>query len=116
MEIVRMTYDEWAAEGERRFGTDRLYWRFVCPVCGHVQSGADFLALKRDDAWPENAVKECIGRYTGAKSRDLSGAAQPCDYAGYGLIRLSPVRISDGAHEYHAFAFGEPTVKEVQRG
>lgn len=100
----------WLAEGKRRFGDDFLQWKFVCPVYKHVASIADFKAAGVREA--DLATKECIGRYRKERAHPFGGGkdkvAQPCDYAGYGLFRLSPVRIkqADG-HETHAFAFAE---------
>lgn len=100
----------WLAEGKRRFGDDFMVWRFVCPVCKHVASVADFKAAGAPEA--DLATKECIGRYRKERAHPFGEGkdkvAQPCDYAGYGLFRLSPVRVKqpDG-RETHAFAFAE---------
>jgi hypothetical protein len=100
-EIVTMTKGEWLAEATRRFGPDPIDWRFVCPICGTVASGHDFRAA---GANPNALARECIGRYTGARSFE----EKPCNYAGYGLFRFSPVRVSmpDGTF-VHAFAFAD---------
>jgi hypothetical protein len=108
-----MTKDEWDAQGQRLFGPDKLKWRFKCPVCGNVQTPEDFMPYKELGATPESALKECIGRYSGAKSVNLSGKKSPCDYAGYGFFKLSPVRVQDGEHEYHVFAFAEPENEDI---
>lgn len=99
--------EEWLLEGERRFGPNSLEWRFVCPVCGNVQTPNDFKPYKDKGATPTSATSECIGRYTGASDFQEKGKG-PCNYAGYGLFRLSPVRIiqADG-DETHSFAFAE---------
>jgi len=47
-----MTYTEWKAEGQRRFGKNKLNWRFVCPSCGHIASVQDW----RDAGAPDGAV------------------------------------------------------------
>jgi hypothetical protein len=87
------TRAEWLAEGSRLFGpgeTEWMKWRFGCPVCGHVQSPADFEAIGVE---PQNAYQECIGRYTKG-ARDFgtkpgaNGQKSPCDYAAYGLFRI----------------------------
>jgi hypothetical protein len=102
--------EEWQAEGLRRFGEFHKF-RFVCPLCGHVQGVEDFKPFKDQGATPDSAFQVCIGRYTGAgeTKRDPSGKlSQPCNYAGSGLFRLSPVRVktADGK-EIHAFGFAE---------
>jgi len=111
-----MTEAEWNAEGERLFGPDRFKWRFVCPQCGNVASVEDFRAFKEFGATTESATKECIGRYFPKTERGGWSSEhcnpdikKPCDYAGYGLIGLSPVRIERGGEKLtKCFAFAEP--------
>ena len=101
----------WLEEGKRRFGDDFMKWKFVCPVCGNVASVLDF---KGHGESADIATKECIGRYRKERAHPFGEGkdkiTQPCDYAGYGLFRLSPVRVKhpDG-HETHSFAFAEVT-------
>jgi hypothetical protein len=101
----------WLEEGKRRFGDDFMVWKFVCPVCGNVAAVMDYAGLGES---PDIATKECIGRYRKERAHPFGEGkdkiAQPCDYAGYGLFRLSPVRVKhpDG-HETHSFAFAEVT-------
>jgi hypothetical protein len=104
---TKMTKQDWLAKGEELFGPELLNWKFVCPVCGNVQSPAEFKQYKDKGATPESALKECIGRYSGAKSTGLSGKKKPCDYAGYGFFRLSPIVVIDGEHEQDVFGFAE---------
>jgi hypothetical protein len=105
------TLEEWQAEGRRLFGADHEAWRFTCPLCGYVSSVADFKQYAAAGATQNSATCECIGRYTGAgDSKAKTGG--PCNYAGYGLFRLSPIRITGNApdHPTHCFAFaGAPT-------
>lgn len=84
---------EWLSQARSLFGDDPKKWRFKCPVCGHSQTLADFEAI---GAEPQSAYTECIGRYLlsrasglGSKSAD-GGKKSPCDYAAFGLFRLSP--------------------------
>lgn len=107
MDTRRMTLCEWEAEGQALFGEDKLLWRFVCPVCGHAQRPIDFLPHKDRGAKPDSAHQECIGRYTGGRSAFYADpGAGPCDYAGYGLFRLSPiVVVLDDGKEVMAFDF-----------
>ena len=37
-----MTRDAWEAEGVRRFGPEKLDWKFICPSCGHIASVNDW--------------------------------------------------------------------------
>jgi hypothetical protein len=116
---VSYTHAEWLAEGERRFGPDFMNWRFVCPVCGNVATIIDFKPFADKGATPSSATSECIGRYTAGREA-ISGQnskTRPCDYAGYGLFRLSPIRIieADGK-EIHSFAFDEPKLQSANAG
>jgi len=108
-EITEMTKDEWFTEGKRLFGENWDDWRFVCPVCKHVAAIKDFRQYKDQGAGANSATCECIGRYTGAK--DSVNGSQPCDYAGYGLFRLSPVRVLDDGKTVHSFAFASEEAK-----
>lgn len=110
-EFRTMTYNEWAAEGERRFGPRRRNWRFVCPSCGHVATAADWQA----SGAPEGAIAfSCVGRWAGTDDSALERATfrragGPCDYAGGGLIGLNPIRIVNPAGELMSdrFAFAD---------
>ncbi len=104
---------EWLAEGLRLFGGGRAdwrNWRFKCPICGHVQTPADFKALGVD---PQSAYQECIGRHLPDKARDLAatpaknGSKSPCDYAAYGLFRLGRQVISEDGKIVTAFPFDD---------
>jgi hypothetical protein len=93
-DIVELTLEAWYAEGTRLFGTDRMKWRFVCPVCLHVQSVEDY----RNAGATEGMVAfSCVGRATGAGSFDAKRGG-PCNYAGGGLFKLNPVtlKLPDG--------------------
>ena len=102
-----MTKEEWIGKGKQLFGDNFEEWRFVCPGCGHIQSVGDFRIFKDRGATPESAREECIGRYTGGRSWMLGEGGSPCDYAGYGLLRISPVEVVDGEEVFHCFAFDE---------
>lgn len=100
------TLEDWLAEGRSRFGEDFSDWAFECPVCKNVATGAEFKAV---GAEPNAMYQECIGRYLNMDKTQkafLDSGEGPCDYAGYGLFRLSPVRVRhEDGHESHAFAF-----------
>lgn len=110
---IVLTHDAWMEEGRRRFGDDFQQWKFVCPICDHVASIADYEKYKDKGATPNSATCECIGRYSAApgafKGKGVTKGQGPCDYAGYGLFRLSPVHIvrDDPAKPTHCFAFAE---------
>jgi hypothetical protein len=110
-----MTLAEWLAEGERRFGPDKLKWRFVCPGCGHVQAVEDFRPFKEQGATAESSYFNCIGRYAGPRRRAFGGKGDgPCDYTSGGLCDLRQVAITtpDGK-EQGAFDFAAPVESEV---
>ena len=90
-----VSHDEWQREAEDKFGSDIMQWKFACPVCKHVAAVQDW----RDAAAPKGAIAySCVGRYAGGKARkafEESGNG-PCDYAGGGLFRLNPVKVTGG--------------------
>jgi len=102
-----MTLNEYLAEGLRLFGSDRLQWKFVCPVCHHVASADDY----RKAGAPEGAVGySCIGRYLSkdqTRSAFNGKGAGPCDYTTGGLFNLSPVEITDHKAFFFDFARDE---------
>jgi len=112
---LTITLDHWLAEGERRFGTDKLKWKFVCPGCGHVQAVEDFRPYKDQGATAESAYFNCIGRYGPAKRDWLGGEGSgPCNYTSGGLFDIRPVTILvPGEMPSKAFAFAEPVGSEV---
>jgi hypothetical protein len=105
---------EWLSEGERRFGPDRLKWRFICPVCGHVEAVEDFRPFKATGATAESAYFNCIGRYAGPKRRAFGGDGPgPCDYTTGGLFNISPVTITEtGGKPASSFEFAEAVTEE----
>jgi len=114
-EPIRYTHADWIAEGTRRFGSNMMDWRFVCPVCGNIASCEDFRVFKDRGSEPNSATCECIGRYSGGKRAfdNRKKDDKPCNYAGYGLFQLSPVRVTlPNGKEIHAFAFDEPRPPE----
>jgi hypothetical protein len=108
MEITTYkSLEEWTAEGNRRFDDDFMKFRFVCPICGNEAAVEEFKPFKDKGADANSATCECIGRYVGAGPAFGDKKHKPCDYAGYGLFRLSPVRVViESGKEIHCFAFG----------
>ena len=79
------TRDQWVAEGERLFGSlneNFMRWRFKCPKCGNVATVAEFKDVGAKS--PDDATKNCIGRYTREKG---------CDWASYGLFDICTVHV-----------------------
>lgn len=87
----RISAAQWNAEGEARFGPDRMAWYFTCPMCGNRANARDYHAVNA----PEGAVGfSCVGRWV--KNRPVRKAfggsgPGPCDYAGGGLFCVNPV-------------------------
>lgn len=104
--LIFYTLEEWQVEAVRRFGEDGTRWKFVCPVCRHIASVEDYQKYASSGATEQSATQKCIGRYTGAGEFKKAGQG-PCNYAGYGLFRLSPIRITlpDRKEPVHCFAF-----------
>lgn len=99
-----MTYEEWKAEGTKRFGDDMLQWRFVCPSCGHIAKADDW----RQARAPEGAVAfSCVGRWKGGDDKkSFRNKGGPCFYTGGGLFKINPVRVADlDGKEHDLFAF-----------
>lgn len=65
-----ITQDVFLAEAKRRFGDNVRDWKFVCPMCGTVQSVQQLLDAviasgdKKDDVHGYIGFS-CIGRFTG---------------------------------------------------
>lgn len=98
--MIEMTKAEWEAEGERRFGPNRMAWKFVCPVCGYVASMNEW---RNVGATEGEVAFSCVGRhYPGAQKFFLKTKKGPCDYAGGGLFRLNPISVE--GHSVFAFA------------
>jgi len=104
--LVAMTKEDWTKLGTQLFGSDMMKWRFVCPACGNVATPMDFYPFRDKGAKPNSATCECIGRYDGHISVKM-GEGKPCNYAGYGLIDLCPVRVMDRDEEVRCFSFDE---------
>lgn len=104
-----ISYAQWVEEGEKKFGPDKMKWKFVCPMCGHVATGEDWKAAGA----PAGSIGfACIGRWQ-ENPRDAFRAVGkgPCNYTGGGLFRLNPVTIVVSEDEKHTyFEFGESDV------
>lgn len=104
-ELVKMTVEEWRAEGKRRFGVDEMQWRWKCPSCGHVASTQDY-----KDAGAASGVVgySCIGRYLPECKEAFGGPGSgPCNYAGGGLIGINPVEVVADGHTHRMFEFAD---------
>ena len=104
---TQWTFADWEAEGTRRFGVDRLRWRFLCPACGHSQAVEDFRPFKSEGVTADTARFNCIGRYVGPKRKAFGGTGPgPCDFTGGGLLDIRPWMVVDSEGKPHrSFAF-----------
>lgn len=94
-----MTLDEWRAEGRRRFGSDASNWKFVCPSCGRVNTGAEFKAA---GASPEDMYQECIGRW----EKTIG-----CNWAAYGFFDICTLHVDIDGSLVPVFEFAEGSVQ-----
>ena len=85
------TMNEWKKEAERRFGPNKMNWKFKCPSCGHVQSLKDF---KDANIEPECAVTNCASRY------DLGGV-KTCKWTTGGFLRFNQTYVIDEEYFPH---------------
>lgn len=103
------TRGEWQAKAIELFGKDPLTWRFVCPSCGHIAP----VSAWRDAGAPENTVAfSCVGRWIEGTSdkKTFNQKGGPCTYAGGGLFRLNPVKVTDPDGKVHTmFDFAAPS-------
>ena len=110
-----MSVDEWRKEGVRRFGSDEMKWRFVCPSCGHVASVQDW----KDAGAEESEVAfSCVGRHL-KDAKQMCEKPGPCNYAGGGLFRINPVKvICEGGVALNVFDFAtsDSSVPEPHAG
>lgn len=101
-----LTFEEWNVEGTKRFGKNKLDWKFQCPSCGYVASVNDY----KSAGAPEGAVGySCIGRYGkfDRVGQMLTGQA-PCNYAGGGFIPINPWLVTDmDGKKHQLFAFAD---------
>jgi len=113
-EVKKIATADWLAKGTELFGDDPKLWRFVCPNCKHVQSIADFIALREAVGYEgevQNAYYSCIGRYdTRIPEKDIgtltANPKSPCDYTLGGLICLAKtIVVDDEGKENPVFEF-----------
>lgn len=104
-----ISWEDWVKEGEQKFGPDKMKWKFVCPMCGHVATGDEYKAA---GAPPGSIGFACIGRWLETKRDAFKESGKgPCNYTGGGLFALNPVTIIVSDDEKHTyFEFGESDV------
>ena len=112
----RLTIPEFHAELMAQGVPDVTHVAVKCPMCGTVQSMADFVAAgaTRDEA--EHAISyECIGRYTGAGpfKRSWRKQARGCDWTLGGYFKLHKLEVIDENGKPHP-RFEPATPAEAQ--
>lgn len=95
-ELKEMPLIDWLAEGEKLFGADMKLWKWKCSNCGHVQSIADFIELKKlgiikaETDVGTRVYYSCIGRFDTRILKENVGTIfdkkSPCNYTNGGLF------------------------------
>lgn len=104
--MLKQPLNEWREEAAQRFGEKGRNWKFVCPKCGNVQSGQDFIdKAGMTPAKSSNFVyQNCIGRH-------VKGIG--CDWAAYGLfgtLGKGRMVVMEDGEEVEVFDFAEAEV------
>lgn len=118
MNKVALRHDQWLDEMHKRYGPKARDAKFVCPACGHVQTAEQFLQLGMSPPMVASVLGySCIGRYLqGVEVRDAFGQGPgPCNYAGGGLLQISPILVTIDNREFPVFDFADDPLaaKEV---
>lgn len=106
---MNITYEQWWSEAMTRYPDENIV--FVCPVCGHQQSIADYELVKAPiGTWGFS----CIGRFINGSRRAFGGKGTgPCDYTGGGLFALNPIHvILDDGNIHSVFNFADDPLLE----
>jgi len=121
-EMKEMKYEDWMAEGKRRFGEDFMDWRFVYCNCGHVQAISDFRELHllgKFKGSPNDAYFSCVGRFDDRIPRSQIGelgdteGKKYCNYTLGGLLVLNKlVVVMEDGKRNPVFEFAEATIKK----
>lgn len=81
---ITYTLEQWQQEGTRRFGEDKMNWKFVCPACGRITSVKEMVEA---GAEPDDAVQKCMGRINGKGGPWGKDTGDGCNWAAYGLFK-----------------------------
>ena len=88
------TVQEWWNEGEKLFGYDMENWKFICPKCGRINTGKEFVGLT--DNWKNIMYQHCIGRYDKTKG---------CDWSANGFLPMDCDTVIYEGRKVHVFHF-----------
>lgn len=116
IEPKEIPLQDWLAEGKMLFGEDMKQWKWKCSNCGHVQSIADFLELKKLGIIKKETdvgtlvYFSCIGRFdTRIPEEDVGtiwDKKSPCNYTLGGLFRIAKTFvISESGERIPVFEF-----------
>ena len=85
----------WEREARRRFGPNKLLWRWRCHHCNTSMSASDYLACGA----PQSQIGfACIGRFT-----PFAG----CNHDGKNSVPANPVTVHFGGNRVRMLAFAE---------
>lgn len=104
-----MTHEQFLTEAKSRFGADVRQWKFICPMCGTVQSVKQLSdAVIANGGKNEDVEKyvgfSCIGRFTGQDDSGIKAKSQGkswdkgCNWTLGGLLKCHDLEVvmSDG--------------------
>lgn len=119
-DVRELPLKDWLTEGERLFGADKKQWKWKCLNCGHVQSIADFLELKKlgiinvEEDVGALVYFSCIGRFDSRIPEKDVGTIwdkvkkSPCNYTLGGLFCFANTYVIDELGVKHpVFDFAE---------
>lgn len=97
--MIKQTLEEWRNEAVQRYGPTGRDWKFVCPRCGNIQSGQDFVDVGLTEEAGRLVYQDCIGRHVKDKG---------CNWAAYGLFGTAGkgrIVIDEEGKEHEVFDF-----------
>lgn len=114
-----LTQQELIAEATTRFGKNPLQWAFICPSCGDIANGTEFITALENhprkhrtgaDVIASDIVgQECIGRTLGALGAGDTYTGRGCNWAAYGLFSGPWTITLPNGRAMHAFALADPS-------
>lgn len=117
-----MTLKEFQAEYKAQGVGSREEVCFICPMCGAIQNGKDFIdaGVGADfDAVEKYVGFSCIGRFTSAGSPRKDPDGKPCNWTLGGMFKLHKMEVltEDGNHHpVFELATPEQAAEKVKGG
>lgn len=94
-EMVQISRKDFFDTADNQYGVSSKDWQLVCPRCGTVQSGQDFIDAGVDKETAQNQFGfSCIGRSVKNKG---------CDWTLGGLFKIHEIEIIDEEGVKHPF-------------